>query len=352
MNKNSEDQFNYSLDSQNMGEAIESLPLMLKEGREIGGKASPVSLGGRVSSIAFLGMGGSGIAGELISSLFVDILPFPVFVIRDYKIPPFLGDQTLFFAVSYSGDTEETLEACNSALERGGKVVAVTSGGKLSSLAQEKGFPLLKIPAGYQPRAAVGFLFGASLSFLEKLGFFGDLGPVWEETFSVLLNLKEIYSRATPAEENPAKKLSLEALGKEIVIFSSPGITTSAALRWKAQLNENSKITALIDSYPELDHNEIVALSHRKGNYFLITLRDLEEHPRVSLRIRLTSEIIEPFISGIAEIQSQGKSRLARLFSLIFLGDFFSYYLALLRGVDPTPVEAIKVLKSRMAKGA
>lgn len=351
MNKNSEDQFNYFLDSQKMGEAIEGLPLMLKQGREIGINAPPFSLKGKISSIAFLGMGGSGIAGELISSLFEGIFPFPIFVIRDYRIPPFLGAQTLFLAVSYSGDTEETLEACNSALERGGQVVGVTSGGKLSSLAEEKGFPLLQIPPGYQPRAAVGFLFGASLSFLEKLGFFDDLSSMWEETFSVLENLKETYSRVTPAEENPAKKLALEALGKEIVIFSSPGITASAALRWKAQLNENSKLIALIDSYPELDHNEIVALSYKRGNYFLITLRDLEEHPRISLRIRLTSAIVEPFISGRAEIQSQGKSRLARLFSLIFLGDFFSYYLALLRGVDPTPVDVIKVLKSRMAQG-
>ncbi|MCR4427905.1 MAG: bifunctional phosphoglucose/phosphomannose isomerase [Caldiserica bacterium] len=352
MEKNLEDQFQYSVDSQDMGRVIEELPEMLRKGREIGSRGGATSLKGPVSSIAFLGMGGSGIAGELISSLFGDAVPFPIWVIRDYKIPSFLGKDTLFFAVSYSGDTEETLESCSLALERGGQVVAVTSGGRLSSISQEKGFPLLRIPAGFQPRAALGFLFGASLSYLENLGFFGDLNPMWEETFSLLENLKEVFSPKTPVEENPAKKLALQALDKEIVIFSSPGITNSAALRWKAQLNENSKLPALVDSYPELDHNTLVALSFQKRDIYLITLRDLEEHPRISLRIRFTTEIIQPQISGCAEIHSQGKSRLARLFSLLYFGDFLSWYLALARGVDPTPVEVIKELKNRMARGA
>ncbi|MGB9875153.1 MAG: bifunctional phosphoglucose/phosphomannose isomerase [bacterium] len=340
----------YSLDVQGMGDAIKNLPLMLKKGREIGQEEEPLRLIRGIDRVAFLGMGGSAISGDLIASLFLDKLPLHITVVRDYNLPPFLGKRTLYFAVSYSGDTEETLEACTQALKLGGQVVAVTSGGQLASLARNSGFPLLLVPPGFQPRAALGFLFGAALAYMEKLKLVPDLSSQWEETFSLLEELARRYSPEMPTSQNPAKQLALALEDKEIIIFATPGIAAASALRWKTQINENSKLTALVDFYPELDHNEIVALSLRKRNSFLLTLRDKEEHPRTVLRVVLTTKIIKPFLLGAEEIMSQGDSRLARLFSLVILGDFLSYYLALLQGVDPTPVEAIRILKKRLSE--
>jgi len=340
-----------ALDFSQMGMAIGKLPVMLREGREIGRKAQLFSLSpSRINTVVFLGMGGSAISGDLIGSLLLRDYPLNALVVRNYRLPAFLAKEALYFAVSYSGNTEETLEACETVLKMGGQVVAVTSGGELGTIARKFGFPLLLVPEGFQPRAALGFLFGAALSYIEKLGLVPDLTSEWEETFSLLEGLVREYSPQVPTSGNPAKKLALTLEDKEIVIFATPGIATAAALRWRTQINENSKLTALLNFYPELDHNEIVALSSRKRNAFLLTLRDREEHPRIGTRVTLTTELLRPYLSGTEEIMSQGNSRMSRLFSLVILGDYLSYYLALLQGVDPTPVEAIKALKERLSE--
>jgi glucose/mannose-6-phosphate isomerase len=338
----------YSLDSQGMGEAIKALPQMLEKGKEIGERTEPLESLPEIDQIAFLGMGGSAISGDLIASLFADRLPLNMIVVRNYDLPAFLGKKTLYFAVSYSGDTEETLEACQKALQTGGQVVAVTSGGRLGTLAKDLGFPLLSVPQGLQPRAALGFLLGSVLSYLEKMNLVPDLTREWGETFSLLKMLLKNYSPEVPTSQNLAKRLAHALVDKRIIIFATPGIASACALRWKTQINENSKRTALVSFYPELDHNEIVALGFQKRNAFLLTLRDREEPDRIALRVALTTEIIRPYLQGAEEIESQGTSRLARLFSLVILGDFLSYYLALLRGIDPTPVEPISVLKKSL----
>lgn len=350
MSANLDQQVMYSLDSQGMGEAIRALPKMLKNGREIGRKAQLLGSLEGFDKIVFLGMGGSAISGDLIISLFVDRLPLNMIVVRNYDLPAFLDKRTLYFAISYSGNTEETLEACKRALQKEGQVVAVTSGGQLAAFAKNLGLPLILVPQGLQPRAAVGFLFGSALAYLERIKLVPDLSEEWEETFSLLDILALQYSPEVPVSQNLAKKLAQVLLDKRIMIFATPGIASACALRWKTQINENSKRTALVSFYPELDHNEIVALGFKKRNAFLITLRDREESERIALRVALTTEIIRPFVQGTEEIVSQGKSRLARLFSLIILGDFLSYYLSLLQGVDPTPVEPINALKKRLSE--
>lgn len=307
----------------------------------------------KISQVVICGMGGSAIAGDIVADLLYGKLPVPLLVNRGYNLPNFVGDETLVFALSYSGETEETLAAVREAEKRGAQLICFASGGKLTEIARAKKYPLFTIPAGYQPRAALPLLLVPLLAALEKTGLTGAVEPDLKDAMGQLQKLREEYGLQRPARINPAKQLAKKLAGKIPLIFGSVGTTAACALRLKGQLNENSKVTAHLALFPELDHNEIVSLAalKREGhNFSLLVLRDEADSERIKKRIEITKSLLTRQLGGITDLVSQGKSPLARMLSLIFFGDYLSVYLAIVNGVDPTPVDVITRLKKELVR--
>lgn len=338
------------IDGSGMLSFVGDLPEMLLRAKEL-------SLGVQlpkikdIHQIIISGMGGSAIGGDILNTLARDKIAIPIMVNRSYSLPLSATSKTLLFTISYSGNTEETLSVFEKAREVGCRVVGITSGGKLKDLASDSEYPLVLIPSGIPPRAALPYLLSPLLILLERLGIAKDMVKEIDETVVLLKDLRKKYALEEPQSTNPAKQLALKLSNQIPLIFASTSTTEAVGLRWKTQLNENSKMTALYNLFPELNHNEIVNLAELKkgGHRFsLVILRDKEDHPRIKRRIDVTRALLEAKME-VVEIWSQGESRLARLMSLIYFGDYLSVYLALLQGVDPTPVKTIERLKKELA---
>ncbi|HVN67181.1 MAG TPA: bifunctional phosphoglucose/phosphomannose isomerase [Candidatus Sulfotelmatobacter sp.] len=340
------------IDTRGMLGVVARLPEMVAEAERFADGVT-VAKKGEIDKVVVLGMGGSAIAGDLAADLLYKKCPVPIITNRQYTLPEYVGEKSLIVALSYSGDTEETLSAAREAERRKLPLICVTSGGKLKELAEKGRYPLFLIPTGYQPRAALPFMLVPLLVALAKLGIIPPVADEIRETGALLQKLVNEYGLARPARNNPVKQAAKKMLGKVPVLFGSVGTTGGAATRLKTQLNENSKMTALVGLFPELDHNEIVNLAELKReahNFSLLVLRDEEDNERVKKRIEITKSLVTRQVGGVSEIVSQGKNKLARLFSLIIYGDFLSVYLALLQGIDPTPVEVITRLKREMSR--
>ena len=336
------------IDKSDMLTFIDELPEMMLKAREIS-KAVKLPTLKKTEKIVIAGMGGSAISGDITSTLLSYEIEIPIFTYRTYDLPKAVGKETLLFAISYSGNTEETLSILKGSPTS--QIIAITSGGQLKKLAEEKGIPLILIPYGIPPRAALGYLLTPVLIILERLGLAQKLKEQIEETVNLLAKLKANYLVTTPEKANPPKKLAQKLYKKIPIIFATCGTTEAAGLRWKTQFSENSKMTALLNLFPELNHNEIVNLGElKKGehSFSLVILRDKEDHKQVKKRIEITKKLLQDKIE-ITEVWAQGQSRLARLMSLIYFGDYLSVYLALLNGTDPTPVRIIENLKKELA---
>lgn len=304
-----------------------------------------------VTAVVVCGMGGSAVAGDVVRSVFRDRLSVPFEVIRSPELPAYVGRQSLVVCSSYSGTTSETLACFDEAVERGARVVAITSGGELAARATELGLATTVLPSGYQPRAALGHLAFGLLGILEAAGWLpSTLGADVGETVRVLEALAARLGPAAPEGSNLAKQLA-RAIGSRVpVIWGAEGIGAVAAMRWKAQMNENAKVPAFSSALPELDHNEVVGWTARTGTgFFLIPLRVSDEHPAVQPRFAPSIEIARGAGLPSEEIVATGASSLSQLCSLVLTGDFVSVYLGLLRGFDPTPVVAIDGLKRALA---
>ncbi len=338
-----------ALDKSGMLGNVKSFPLMLGQAAGIVSKVRVGSCRG-AKGVVICGMGGSAICGDLIRSVLENRSDVQVVVNRGYTLPKFVRAGYVFFAVSYSGNTEETLSALADAEARRLTVIAVSSGGRLESIAKEKGYPHIKVPAGLQPRAALPYLLGTVLAAMESLGLARTSQQV-KESVSLLEKLSNEYS--SPTKSNFAKQIALDIRGRVPVILGSAGITAAASLRFSAQLNENGKIFSHLSVIPEMDHNEIVGfggISKEKSKFCLLVLRDECDGERIKKRIEITKSLAKKNFDRVDEIWSTGKSDLARLLSLVLLGDFISIYVALLRGVDPTPVAVIETLKKELSR--
>jgi glucose/mannose-6-phosphate isomerase len=305
-----------------------------------------------VRTIVVTGLGGSGIGGDLLRSYLNPTCRVPIWVNRQYGLPAFVGPSTLVCAISYSGNTEETLCAFEEARARGATLLAVTSGGRLATLAEQRRIPWVRVPGGMPPRATLGYLFGSVLVMLARLGLIDDQQEPLAETIEVLRELAAQYRPGVETFRNPPKELALQLHTKLPVIYGVQDFTDVIAYRWRTQLNENSKVLASHHAFPELNHNEVVgwdgALALSQG-LWVVLLRDAQELARIAQQIEITKDFVRERAAGITEVWTQGRSRLTRLFSLLYTGDFTSFYLALLSGVDPSPVRAIDALKERMA---
>ncbi|MFQ6058425.1 MAG: bifunctional phosphoglucose/phosphomannose isomerase [Anaerolineae bacterium] len=306
----------------------------------------------RVDGIVIAGMGGSAIGGDLVRCLAEPECPVPILVSRDYTLPAFVGHETLFIASSYSGNTEETLSAFAQAHERGAKLLAITTGGRLARQAREWGVPLLTFSYQAQPRAALGYSFTLLLGILQKLDLISDKSADLEEAMAVMEALQGEIRETVPTAQNPAKQLAHKLYGHLPVVYGA-GHLSEVARRWKTQFNENSKAWGVFDVLPELNHNTVVGYefpADLADKVVVVMLVSSLDHPRTQVRFRVTGEILARRGVAYETVEARGRSPLAHLLSTIHFGDYVSYYLALLYGVDPTPVEIIAYLKERLAQ--
>ena len=352
-----------ALDRGDMLGAIAGLPRQLTAGYAVArdglrgvfaeaGAAAPAPPA-RPSGLAVCGMGGSAIGADLVLACLPG-LPVPAAVVRGYGLPAWIGPDALVVAISYSGDTAETLACAADALERGCTPVCIASGGALAALAGERGLPLLTVPAGGQPRAALGYLAMPLLATLEAAGLCAGSSPDVEEAVALLRRGNEALGPQAPAATNAAKRLAGRLRKKQAVVYGA-GLTVPAARRWKGQVNENAKAPAFWNELPEVDHNEIMgwtSLPHVAAASLAVFLDDARGDARLLRRAALTAAALQARGVAVERVETRGASRLARLFSLVQLGDYASFYLALLYGVDPTPVGAIEDLKTKLAGGA
>ncbi|MDZ4723857.1 MAG: bifunctional phosphoglucose/phosphomannose isomerase [candidate division Zixibacteria bacterium] len=344
-----------SLDPGNMYNRIFDFPEQLTDAQKISAawKIDAQGFAG-IKNIVVIGMGGSAIGGDLVRSLLANKLLVPFQVCRNYVLPEYVDDETLVIASSYSGNTEETLSAVEDALGRKALMVAITTGGLLEDVAKLNDIPYIKIPGGLQPRAALGYSFVPLLLFFEKIGLVKGLSAQLTAAIARIQKTREQFIEDLPTEKNPAKRLAAQIIGKIPVVYAGPTLSDVVAVRWKGQLCENGKNLAFANTYPEFNHNELVGWSEtiasHKEHLIVIQLRDSDDHPKVSRRMDTVRGIIEKQGIKVVEFQSVGSNSLERMLSLIQMGDFVSYYLAILNGVDPTPVEAIETLKKELGK--
>ena len=351
------------LDRSDMLGAIAGLPRQITAGYAVARSglsgvlgeagASAPAAPARPTGLVLCGMGGSAIGADLALACLPG-LPVPVAVVRGYGLPAWVGPDALVVAVSYSGDTEETLTCAVEALERGCTPICVASGGALAALAGERRLPLLTVPAGGQPRASLGYLSMPLLATLEAAGLCADLSADVGETVALLRAGNEALGPQAPDATNAAKQLARRLHKKQAVVYGA-GLTVPAARRWKGQVNENAKAPAFWNELPELDHNELMgwtSLPHVAAATLAVFLDDAHGDARLLRRAALTAAELEARGVAVERVETRGASRLARLFSLVQLGDYASFYLALLYGVDPTPVGAIEDFKARLAGGA
>ncbi len=306
-----------------------------------------------VRHVVILGIGGSAIGGALLQGLVAGECDVPFTVVRDYTLPAFVhGPDYLVIGCSYSGNTEETLSSFGEALERGTHPVMVTTGGKLAAMAQEKGIPLVLFDYRAQPRAALGYSFTLPLGLCCRLGLLRDCSADLAEAAQVMEEWQAEIGPEVPTARNAAKHLAGQIAGRLPVIYGA-GFLVTVANRWKTQFNENSKHWAFFEPLPELNHNAVVGFGIPqtvRDQTIVLMLRSSLDHPRVQVRWQVTRELL--LREGVAAetLPGRGESYLAQMLSLIHFGDYVSFYLAMLNGVDPTPVESIAFLKQRLAE--
>lgn len=306
----------------------------------------------KINKVVISGMGGSAIGGELVSSLVATEARIPIFISRDYGLPAFVDAETLFIASSYSGMTEETLSAFEQSLNTKAKKLAITTGGKLKAMAEERKVPVFSFDYKAQPRAALAFGFLPILGFVQKLGFLSDKSSDVAETVRVLEEMAQKIEENAPSSRNPAKQLAEKLYGCLIAVYGA-GLVSAVANRWKTQLNENSKNWAFHEVFPELNHNAIVGYqfpAELAGKAAVVLLRSSYLSKRIQLRYEVTCELLGKAKVDYQIVAGEGKSALSQMMSLVLFGDYVSYYLAILNKIDPTPVKNIAYLKEQLAK--
>jgi glucose/mannose-6-phosphate isomerase len=345
-----------SIDSLGFLDAVRGLPEQLAAAHETAAEldAAAFPAAGDIDNIVVLGMGGSGISGDVLAAVANGSLPIPVTVLKQYRIPRFVGPRTLAFAMSYSGGTEETLSMSSEALDAGARLMAVCTGGPLAELAAERGGMQIPCPPGFMPRAALGALVAPLFVTLFRMGLLPEAHASLVKAQEQLARRRDKCRPEVTGAANPARELARK-IGRTIpLVYGGGALGAVAAMRWKADINENAKAPAFWNAYPELDHNEICAWGqHGDVTRQLVTLVELRhgfEHPQLERRFSITREIVTEALHDVLEVQAEGEGRLAHLLDLMYVGDWVSCYLALENDVDPGPIDAIMQLKSALAR--
>jgi glucose/mannose-6-phosphate isomerase len=303
-------------------------------------------------NIVIVGMGGSAISGEILRDWLHDRLPLSIEVCRDYTLPAYVNSKTLVIVNSYSGNTEETLNAFLFAVHRKCMVLAITSGGLLAQFCKKIQIPCVLIPSGLQPRAALPYMFFSIPVLLQKMGILPYVEEKLNQTIEIIETVSKENSPEVPLKKNKAKTIATQILGTIPVVYGFRQYAC-VAHRMKAQFNENSKVPSKSELFPELNHNETVgydAPTNLLDNLSVILIRDPEEPTEITNRIEITAELVFNKAKSVTEITAQGQTKLAKMFSVLCLGDYVSVYLAVLQNKDPTPVKIIDEVKAELAK--
>ena len=305
-----------------------------------------------VENVVVLGMGGSGIVGDVLAATAGPFMAVPVVTVKSYTLPAFVGEASLVFAVSFSGDTEETIEAATEAAVQGARVIVVTAGGELAKLAAAWGAPLVAVPDTIpQPRAALGALAVPPLVILEEIGLF----PGASQWIDLAVEHLRRRRHELAADDGPAAEVA-RRIGRTIpLVHASGALGAAAAERWKTQVNENAKAPAFASVQPELSHNEVQGWGQHgdvtRQVLSVVMLRHDAEHPQVMRRFELVSELLREIVAGIVEVRATGEGELAQLSDLALFGDYVSLHMAANEGIDPGPVPTLAEIKQQLSPG-
>jgi glucose/mannose-6-phosphate isomerase len=303
---------------------------------------------GEVTNIVYAGMGGSALAALISQSWPGQKVPFEV--CRQYHAPAYTSSKTLFIAASYSGNTEETLTALAEAEGKGARIVIIAGGGKLQEAAQQKGHVFVLLPKASQPRYAVFYNLVALVKILQAAGL-ADAGLESEmaKASDFLKNSVQEWLPTVPHDNNPAKKLAMDLAGNSGVVYGGP-LMAPAAYKWKISFNENAKNVAWWGQYPEFNHNEFIGWSSHpvEKPYAVVDLRSSFEHPRIQKRFELSDRLLSGRRPAAHVVEAKGETLIEQLLWTINFGDFVTIYLALLNGVNPSPVELVERFKKEL----
>jgi len=299
-------------------------------------------------NIVFAGMGGSALAAELLRGWVSLSVPFEVS--KDYTIPEYVNENTLFIASSYSGNTEETLAALKLAKDKGARIVVISSGGKLLDIARAEYYPFVQLPAGFQPRMASLLSLKSLSTILDSYNVTNQAAHELKSTSDFLKSAVQGWRPDVATKDNIAKQIALEVIGKSAVIYAGSHLFP-AAYKWKISFNENAKNVSWCNQYPEFNHNEFLGWSSHPTEkpYMVINLRGSFDHEQINKRLDVTKKLLSGRMPDPIEVQAEGDSRLEQLLWAVILGDFVSIYTALLNGLNPTPVDLIEKLKKELA---
>jgi len=345
------------IDVANMANDLKAFSNQLKEAQEIAGKfIIPDDWKEfKPSGIVLAGMGGSAMGGDLVRNYTQYELKIPFTIIRNYDLPKYVNENYLVFISSYSGNTEETVNALYEAINRNAKIICIASGGTIEEEAKKNNLPLISLPKGFPPRVALGYSFVPILKVLENLNLISDKQGEVNKTKELLEKLGNEY--CVENNENKAKELAEKIYngGNMVtpVIYGSDNFFSSVAARWQIFIYENAKAYSAIGIFPELSHNQMMGwlgIQDSFKDFIFILLRNPDEHDAMKKRVEASKNIlIEKFGEDkVIEVYPQGETTLEHIFSLIYLGDWISYYLAILKGIDPTKVELVEKLKTML----
>jgi glucose/mannose-6-phosphate isomerase len=339
-----------SPDSEGMLAATAALPDDLVAAAQLAAEAPEVPSADGMESLVVLGMGGSSVAGEVLQAVGAGQLRLPLVLVGDYRLPAFVGPKTIVFAVSFSGDTEETLSAASGALERGARLVAITRGGKLAELASGNGAPVLPVAGDApQPRAAIGAMAATLLVACERAGLLEGVEEAISAAAGQLRRRRDSLVRGAGVALEMSRRIDRTIP----LVQGAAGVGAVAARRWKTQFNENAKTPAFFAVQPEWSHNEVCGFGQNgdvtRQVMTIVELRSDFEHDRMERRFGLVEELVGEAVASVLEVRAEGDGPLAQLFDLVMIGDFVSLHCASREGIDPGPVPALVELKRRLA---
>ena len=341
-----------SIDTQNILDATAALPERVFDAAQAATGLAGLPSRESIEHVVVLGMGGSGIAGDILIAAAAPFMAVPVVVVKSYELPHFVGEGSLVFAVSFSGNTEETIETATEAAVQGARIVAVTGGGEIAKRAAGWGAPVIEVPAGMpQPRVGLGALAIPPLVVLEEIGLF----PGASQWIDLAVDQLRRRRDALLADGNEAQDLA-RRIGRTFpIVYGGGAIGATAAARWKTQINENAKAPAFWNAHPELCHNELSAWGQHgdvtRQLLTLVNLRHDHEHPQVARRFELTTELVREVVAGVEEVRAEGEGELAQLLDLILFGDFVALHMAYQEDIDPGPIPAQEELKAALSAG-
>lgn len=326
-----------------MKKLISSFTTQLRDALEIGNNANLTKTEKQINNIVITGLGGSGIGGKIVAQLVKDEIDTPIIINNGYHLPAFVGENTLVIVSSFSGNTEETLEAMEIALQRNAEVACISSGGKVVDIAKEKELNHIILPECHSPRAMLTYSLTQQFFLLNHYGFIN------EDFKTSIAKSIELIDTHIDSIKSEAEKIATGLEGKTTVIYSEESYE-GVAVRLRQQLNENAKVLAWHHYLPEMNHNELVGWAGGKEEYAVILFRNDTDYSRTQRRMEISKEVIEKYTNTHFEVWSKGDDQIQKSLYLIVLGDWISIYLAELKNVDPVEIKVINFLKGELAK--